>query len=327
MKVVYPVGSGNVGDELNAWMWSQLLSGFPGEDVALLGVGTLLNRQFCGRLQDMTRILVLGTGAGYGELPSIDARWRFYAVRGARTAAKLGLPAHAAVADAAYLLATLDWELLPRKSSGVVVVPHHRSLRLLDWETLCADCGLTFLSPLLPADVFLQGLRSADLVLAEAMHGAILADILRVPWRALSFGRHFNTDKWFDWSEAFDLPLEIATLQGFYDPSHYLSDKSALRHLGTGLKAGLARSGLGKGKWSTVTPPGWPVKSALGRLARELSHLAVQEGQLSSGVVLEARVSQLYERLDDMRRDHGLGSVAPLKGDPSCLFSPPGVVQ
>ena len=327
MKVVYPVGSGNVGDELNAWMWSQLLSGFPGVDVALLGVGTLLNRQFCGRLQDMKRILVLGTGAGYGELPSIDARWRFYAVWGARTAAKLGLPAHAAVADAAYLLATLDWELLPRKSSGVVVVPHHRSLRLLDWETLCADCGLTFLSPLLPADVFLQGLRSADLVLAEAMHGAILADILRVPWRALSFGRHFNTDKWFDWSEAFGLPLEIATLQGFYDSSHYLSDKSALRHLGTGLKAGLARSGLGKGKWSTVTPPGWPVKSALGRLARDLSHLAVQEGQLSNGLVLDARVSQLYERLDDMRRDHGLGSVAPLKGDPSCLFSPPGVVQ
>lgn len=29
-----------------------------------------------------------------------------------------------------------------------------------------------------------------------------------------------------------DLPLEIATLQGFYDPSHYLSDKSALKHLG-----------------------------------------------------------------------------------------------
>lgn len=77
MQVHYPVGSHNVGDELNAWLWPHLLGDVFDEDIALLGVGTLLNEAFSRRLSSAKRILVMGTGAGYGPIPSLDDRWKF----------------------------------------------------------------------------------------------------------------------------------------------------------------------------------------------------------------------------------------------------------
>lgn len=69
------------------------------------------------------------------------------------------------------------------------------------------------------------------------------------------------------------------------------------------------------------------MKLVCASLAWDLNHLAVQEGQLSSGVILGARASQLYARRNDMRRDLGLRPVAPLKVAPSGLFGSLGVVQ
>lgn len=322
MRVVYPAGTGNVGDELNAWMWRELIGDCSNDGVALLGVGSILNKDFCSRLHDARQIVVLGTGAGYGPLPLIDDRWTFHAVRGPRTAAKLGLPADAAVADAAYLLATLDWQpVSPGPTKRTVVIPHHRSLKLIDWETLCEAHGLSLLSPLLPVDVFFRRLSEASFVLAEAMHGAILADILRIPWRSFSFGGQFNQEKWLDWAEALELPLNITPLEGFYDPSWCLADRSAFHHIGTALKSGLAKRGLGKAKWRRVNAPAFSVDASLEQFASGLLRLSNQEGQMTSDSVLERRVSQLYERLNNIRRIHGLPEKQVLRGKAQSFFA------
>ena len=173
IRPYFPRGSENVGDELNAWLWPALLGDIVcGGDIALLGVGTLLNEPFCRQLRDESHIAVLGTGLGYGAPPSLDDRWKFYAVRGPRTARALGLPPSVAMADAAYLLAGLEWHAGTASDElvgEVVVVPHHRSLPLLDWQGLCDEAGLRFLSPLTPAEAFMARLKTARLVLAEAM--------------------------------------------------------------------------------------------------------------------------------------------------------------
>jgi succinoglycan biosynthesis protein ExoV len=324
MKVVYPAGSDNVGDELNAWLWPALLGDLPDshDDGVLLGIGTLLNRQFCMRVQHARKVSVLGTGAGYGAPPATDTQWSFYAVRGPRTARALGLPAETAVADAAYLLATLDWARWRGQVEGkVVVVPHHRSLRLLDWESVCREAGLVLLSPLLPAEDFMRELASARLVLAEAMHGAILADIVRVPWVAFSFGRQFSEDKWRDWSEAFDLDLQLNPFHGFYDTGCHARDKRPLYHLGHWLKVRACRLGLGKRKWRTLTPPGWPLPQARRALVAGLNTLSRKPGQLTSEAIFHSRVSALYERLNQLRRDLGGADRGPLNGDPQVIFS------
>lgn len=328
MTVLFPRGSDNVGDELNHWLWPALLADLPctAESTTLLGIGTLLNQDFCARLNDVSRINVLGTGAGYGPPPVLDERWHCYAVRGPRSARALGLPDEAGVADAAYLLATLDWAAgrPPRKQGRIVVVPHHRSLRLLDWAAVCEEAGLTFLSPLEPAAAFMRELTSADLVLAEAMHGAILADIARVPWVAFSFGGQFNRDKWQDWAEAFSLPLHVHNLAGFYDPHYQAAGKGRFHHLSQWLKVRLHAQGIGKRKWRSLTPPGWPLGQARQTLLEALRDLAGQAGQLTDPGIFNTRVGQLYDCVNRLRRDHGGADRQPLSGAPEAFFARQG---
>lgn len=326
MKVLFPMGSDNVGDELNGWLWPSLLDDLPEhEGTVLLGIGTLLNKTFCSRLQGVARINVLGTGAGYGALPQRDERWHLYAVRGPRTARAMGLPDTYAVADAAYLLATLDWASWKSAEGKTVVIPHHRSLRLVDWQFICDQAGLTFLSPTLPAEVFMRELASSRLVLTEAMHGAILADIVRIPWVAFSFGGQFNADKWYDWTEAFDLPLALTELPGFYDPTFQGGKRGPLHHLGQWLKVRACNFGLGKGKWRSLTPPGWPLEMHARELVGALRTLAQGSGQLTEKRVFEARVARLYELVGQLRREHGGDERGPLTGDPQSFFGRQGV--
>jgi len=315
MRAVFAAGSANVGDELNEWIWPALIGDLHQNKVAVLGIGTLLNRHFCQRLEDASRILVLGTGAGYGAPPQLDERWSFHAVRGRRTARALGLAADRAVADAAYLLASLDWRQPGPAHGEVVVVPHHRSLRYLDWHGVCEHAGVRFLSPLAPAAEFMQVLAGARLVLSEAMHGAILADIARVPWQGFGFGGQFNPDKWLDWAEMFDLELNIRSLPGFYDPTRFSAERPLRYHLGKVLKVQASRLGLGRRKWQRMTLPALRVARAQARLSRHLEELAGLPGMLSADAILHTRVEQLYQRVDALRAELKAGAASRLQGD------------
>lgn len=315
MKTVFAAGSDNVGDELNQWIWPALIGDIQRERVALLGIGTLLNKDFCRRLVDAERILVLGTGAGYGAPPVLDERWRFHAVRGLRTARALGLDADRAVADSAYLLASLDWRGSHHGRGDVVVIPHHRSLRYLDWPQVCARAGVRFVSPLLPAAQFMSAIAGARLVLSEAMHGAILADIVRVPWQGFGFGGQFNHEKWLDWAEMFGLDLKIRQLPGFYDPSRFSEERPLRYHLGKVLKVHLSRAGLGREKWQRMTLPAFQVARAEAALARQLGEMADLPGLLSSDAQLRMRVDQLYQRVDELRGELQAPAGKRLLGD------------
>jgi succinoglycan biosynthesis protein ExoV len=90
---------GNFGDDLNPWLWRQLLpevlQGSP--DELFVGIGTLLNH----RLPAAPLKHVFGSGHGYGRKPVIDSQWQFHAVRGFETARALGLPKETVITDAA----------------------------------------------------------------------------------------------------------------------------------------------------------------------------------------------------------------------------------
>lgn len=204
-------GKTNFGDDLNRWLWNRLLGSSLEEDdgVCLTGIGTVISK---GHLPPDKRYIVLGGGVGYDILPDNvgGPSWEILAVRGPLTAKVLGLPADKAVTDAAVLLRLLP-ECTPLPESeraGVVFMPHYSTLAYGNWKSVCQLAGITFLDPFEESEKMVQRIRRAKLVIADAMHAAIVADALRVPWIPVVLSPQNNTFKWLDWTLSLGLPYE-----------------------------------------------------------------------------------------------------------------------
>lgn len=207
---------GNFGDDLNLWLWDALLPGWRGwaPDVTLLGVGTILNSNTLDPYRER-RVLILGTGVGYGKgppTPPFPAQWDIRAVRGPWSARALGLPEDLGVIDPAVMIADLPEFQGIRTAGAPVFVPHHRTVAAHDWMSACREAGLTYVSPEGDARDVVRRIAAAPLVLAEAMHAAIIADAFRVPWIPVRFGAQFNSLKWIDWAESMELRIDIPAL-------------------------------------------------------------------------------------------------------------------
>lgn len=217
MKLFYyrdPVG--NFGDDLNPWLWPKLLPDLidDNEQDLFVGIGTILDK----RIPQTPRKFVFGAGCGYGEPPALplDNKWRIYCVRGPLTARALGLPTSAAVLDPAVLVRPHVAAVTPRH--GVSLMLHHKSHGFGQWKALCDDLGITFIDPRRPVDVTLRALAATCLLLTEAMHGAIVADALRVRWVPLKISHGILDWKWLDWTQSLGLPYEPAMmLRNFRD--------------------------------------------------------------------------------------------------------------
>src|SRR5687768_7577775 len=147
MRLVYAkLDPGNFGDELNPYLWPRL---FPkaflaDEGIDFLGIGTILSPMVdrSGRHK-----VVFGPGAGYWKPPKFnDEAWKVYFVRGPLTAKLMNLSSDYAITDAAYCLSFVD-ETPATASQGVLFMPHHKSEEEVDWQSICADLGWTYVSP------------------------------------------------------------------------------------------------------------------------------------------------------------------------------------
>jgi succinoglycan biosynthesis protein ExoV len=276
---------GNFGDDLNPWLWSRLLPGcFTGElshdprcrdvsaggETLFVGIGTLLNENVPGH----ARKVVFGSGAGYGPPPVLDSSWDFFCVRGPATAALLGLDKAAAITDPGVLVRTIE---LPHSSPihRLAFMPHCASARRADWSTICESIGIGFIDPQWPVDDVLRAIRSTEVLITEAMHGAIVADALRVPWIAVATGSTLNF-KWNDWCQSMSLayrPLTIPTV----------------------------RQGPGAGTAAKVRSI---IKTTAARI---MLQRIVRRGipSLSSDTRMNAATEELQERLETLRRRYG----------------------
>lgn len=207
MNLVYfqQAGRPNFGDDLNSWMWKSL---FPkelcGDDgVNLSGIGTILNASL---MPPGRKWIVLGSGVGYGCVPSDwgGPKWKVLALRGPLSAGVLKLRPELAVTDAAILLreiAGLD-SIPENERNGIVFVPHHSCIQTGNWELACMIAGLEYLDPLSDSRLLVERIRHAKCVIADAMHGAIVADTMRVPWIPVVTGSSISTFKWLDWTQS-----------------------------------------------------------------------------------------------------------------------------
>lgn len=221
MRLYYyrdPVG--NFGDDLNLWLWPKLVPGIFDEDDGrlFLGMGTLLNH----RVPAAPEKVVLGTGVGYGERPAVDDRWTIYGVRGPLSARMLDLGPELALTDPAMLVGQLETFGDEDKAFDLSLMPHHRSAGRASWRRYCELVGIHYLDP--SGNVFdvLRDIKRSRVVATESMHGAIVADALRVPWIPLRLHEHVLPFKWQDWCASIDVAYEPVTLRA---PMNLRSDR------------------------------------------------------------------------------------------------------
>lgn len=198
----------NFGDVLNDVLWPEYFGPFlnDDDDVVFAAIGTVLSPS----LGKKGPVIVFGSGCGYDPLPELGAHWRFYFVRGPLSARLLRLDAQMAITDPAILLA--DRRPRVERDGGVSFMPHWESSLSPLWRMACEAANIRYIDPLAPVPEICDQLARSSLVIAEAMHGAIVADAFRVPWIPASTSSRFNRFKWQDWALSLGLSPEVHAL-------------------------------------------------------------------------------------------------------------------
>lgn len=296
MKLYYfKATHGNFGDDLNPWLWERIMPGVLDDDPAELfvGIGTLLNH----RLPSAPVKHVFGSGFGYGTPPRIDERYVIHAVRGYETAKMLGIDADRVITDAAVLLRTIVQPPAWPREFRFGFVPHHQSSRYFDWQTVCDEVGFHHVSAEWDVETVLAEMGRCEVLICEAMHGAIAADTLRIPWIPVSCYDYISEFKWQDWLSTLDLPYEPLRVTSLYDIERFLSPARRARN---SFKRSLRSIGMWSRHW---TPP--PVRKTgpeeFGRAVRDLKRAAESPPRLSADALLDQHVGRYVELVERFR--------------------------
>lgn len=290
---------GNFGDDLNPWLWGKLIPDILDDDPSeiLVGIGTLLNH----RLPRSPIKHVLGSGIGYGNIPQVDERFIFHAVRGYATAAALGLPRDRVLTDAAVLVRRVASGSADLKCHHFGFMPTGHSEYHYDWERLCRDLGFHFISCHWSVDRVIHEITQCRTLISEAMHGAIVADALRVPWIPVVLDNTVLPFKWKDWLSTLDLPYEPTLVTSLYDNRRILDFggrmKNAFKHL-------LKVRGIWSSRWGSPFPLSSNASSRE-QAVNQLYALTSRAPYLSDDNLIESltvKYEELIQRLKKSRR-------------------------
>jgi succinoglycan biosynthesis protein ExoV len=212
MRLAYYKGQKpNFGDDLNEDLWPRLIPDLLADDdpSGFLGIGTIIGMPtVCPFLH------VFSSGLGYDSLDGWTTPHRVWCVRGPLTAALMGCPPARALTDGAILTPTaMQIDPDPDAAAPIGVIPHWASLDHPGWDAACAQAGMRLISPMEAPEAVIAKLRAVDLVLAESLHGAILADTYGIPWISIASTGNFSVFKWKDWTMSVEVPLNVGTVR------------------------------------------------------------------------------------------------------------------
>jgi succinoglycan biosynthesis protein ExoV len=221
MKLQYHPGK-NFGDQLNPWIFNHYLPGYFQNDngYVFMGIGSILG--FYNKYQGKKVVFSSGYDASlpstYGVLPKDKTNFDFICVRGPLTASLLEVDASLAVTDGAILLKNIV-EKENQKKYKIALMPHVGSEEFYDHQKLCDALGWHYISPSWDVEVVLKMIQQSECLITEAMHGAIVADTLRVPWKAYQGFKTIGNFKWQDWCMSMELEYAPFVLHPYFDGS------------------------------------------------------------------------------------------------------------
>ena len=205
--------------------------------------------------------------AGYGQLPEIDEKFIFHAVRGRKTAEALGIDESLAITDSAILIRTVDIPKANKKSFKFGYMPHHDSIEIFDWESICRKLDIHYVCPTWDVEQVLMEITKCDTLLCEAMHGAIVADSLRIPWVPVFCYEHIDSFKWEDWLQTVKLPYKPNFITSIYDVDRNFNYKTLVKNK---IKRALINLGIFSDNWDKPPKP----KSSVEEIEKAISEFA-----------------------------------------------------
>lgn len=336
MKLVY-VPIKNFGDELNPWIWRQLLGsyldidedscsfGIIDSDISLLSIGSYLDGNFLASFTPGKKAVIAGTGCGYGMV-STPYNWgvsfpyrsrllfklpvafsqqrftsskRFYWVRGPLTSHVLGLPRETAVADGAYLIRkVLPLDNFPERHL-TVFMPHTSSAQLAPWQDLCDQIGFTYIDPRESRTDVIQTINQAKVLITDALHGAIVSDALRVPWIPVRTSQCILEFKWRDHCSSIGLDYKPIDISVSWSPSQVMAtQRSFPKKVLFGARTKLSN---------------WLVKEE--QVAKDLLYAAHSQSYLSSDSMIsniDERLETLVNQIKDDIQNHPFFNKVPM---------------
>lgn len=209
MKLFYFKSNiGNFGDDLNPWLWNKIFGDLESyqANIEFIGVGSILDN----RIKSSPNNVVFGSGVrSFNPLTNLKES-EFIFVRGPISSKVLGgVPF---ITDSAYCLGLLpEYKKTQIKKYKCSIIPYFRHLDKFNWEGFCIKNGFNFINVTDPVEEVIKQINESEKVIAGAMHGAIIADVLRVPWVRLRFGKHGYESaetselKWNDWMLSMEL--------------------------------------------------------------------------------------------------------------------------
>ena len=294
----YKDPKGNFGDDLNSWLWPMLLPKVFDEDESELfvGIGTLLN----DRLPRRPKKHVFGSGVGYGELPFVDSNFIVHAVRGHETARVLGLDSKLVVTDSAVLIRAVNITRSEEVPNRIGFMPTGHSIQNNDWEAVCEKLGFHYISSHWSVEKTLLEMTRCSVLMTEAMHGAIVADALRIPWIPINCYGYVLDFKWKDWLSSLNMTYQPRLITPLYGPPPEADAITDLKHA---VKRTLMTCGVWSDRWTP--PPHRESSSAIKETAmNELLSASRSPQFLSQDHLIESLTSRYLDLVQRFNNSH-----------------------
>jgi len=281
--------------QLDAELWPLLFPDLAAHhpDTRLYGIHSPLDGS-----QPQGPKVALGFGCSGRRASRLDDSWRVYWLRGPGTAKKCGLDPALGLGDA-----TVLWPPLQRTPSPVAgrvgLIPHHKSYDGYDWNTLARAAGLYPIDPRQSPQQVADAIASCERVLSESLHGAIFADTLGLPWRAVVLARRFNEFEWQDWLDTMGMKLRTAEVH--VELTRELSRTQAIRNF-------LSRWVGGPDERNHMRPIRVANASDVERVRQDLINIGSESGSfvLSDPAVRARQQAHMREVCARFASDYGL---------------------
>lgn len=294
MHLVYYKGN-NFGDKLNPYIFKHFIPELlnqQDDDLNLLGIGSIIGLDF---VKQYKKKIIFSSGFAYGDLPVINKDFDVICVRGPKTAQILNIDKNLAICDGAILLQYME-QNKNEKIYDYSYMPHWESALKFDWKSFCDQIDIHFIDPTSDTRKILEEIKSTKVLFSEAMHGAIVADSLRVPWVPVHAYKGINSFKWMDFTQTLDLPYRPVKLNSLYSDTPFMR-KVVREKVKIPVPEKLV-SVLLKTVYSGQQ------KTALAKVANGFEQLKTMEPFLSNDAILKQRGEQLLEKFELMKKKY-----------------------